>query len=229
MRDPGFPALADYVRRVGYVMSMGRPGASVALYIPSSSMWLNDRDSDTAFVATEQMLSERQIDFDIINQDALATDLQAGLGPTAGSFRTMSGNDYFTVIIPSAAILSQAELDRLKAFARGGGKVLFLGRTPSIISGKTIKDSRAATPTDFAFATVETSAQLPPTPTPPAQAPATPPGPQIVPAAIEAALNKVIPRRAVALDSPDTALKVNTLLQRRPSAHLAHSHLPGRR
>ncbi|MDP9050683.1 MAG: hypothetical protein M3O31_08165, partial [Acidobacteriota bacterium] len=34
MRDPGFPALADYVRRVGYVMSMGRPAASVALYIP---------------------------------------------------------------------------------------------------------------------------------------------------------------------------------------------------
>jgi hypothetical protein len=210
MRDPGFPALADYVRRIGYVMSMGRPAASVALYIPSSSMWLNDSASDTAFVATEQMLAERQIDFDIINQDALATDLQAGLGPTAGSLRTMSGNDYFTVIIPSAAILSQAELDRLKAFARGGGKVLFLGRTPSIISGKTIKDSRAATPTDFAFATVETSAQLPPTPTPPAQAPATPPGPQVVPAAIENALSKVIPRRAVTLDAPDTALKVNT-------------------
>ena len=210
MRDPGFPALADYVRRVGYVMSMGRPGASVALYLPSSSMWLNDRDADTAFVATEQMLSERQIDFDIINQDALATDLQAGLGPTAGSFRTMSGNDYFTVIIPSAAILSEAELDRLRTFAKGGGRVLFLGATPSIISGKTILDARAATPADFDFATVETSAQLPPTPTPPAQAPSSPPGPQIVPPAIEAALNKVIPRRAVTLDAPDTALKVNT-------------------
>jgi hypothetical protein len=210
MRDPAFPALADYVRRVGYVMSMGRPAASVALYIPSSSMWMNDRESDTAFVATEQMLSERQIDFDIINQDALATDLQAGLGPTAGSFTTMSGNDYFTVIIPSAAILSKAELDRLKAFARGGGKVLFLGRTPAIISGKTILDSHAATPADFAFGTVETSAQLPPTPTPPAQAPTAPPGPQIVPPAIETALNKVIPRRAVTLDARDTALKVNT-------------------
>jgi hypothetical protein len=210
MRDPGFPALADYVRRVGYVMSMGRPAASVALYLPSSSMWLNDRDSDTAFVSTERMLAERQIDFDIINQDALATELQAGLGPTAGSFETMSGNDYFAVIIPSAAILSQTELDRLKAFARGGGKVLFLGRTPSIVSGKTILDSRAATPADFSFATVETSAQLPPTPTPPAQAPATPPGPQVVPAAIETALNKVIPRRAVTLDAADPALKVNT-------------------
>src|ERR1019366_2951978 len=120
MRDPGFPALADYVRRIGYVMSMGRPAASVALYIPSSSMWLNDRDSDTAFVASEQMLSERQVDFDIINQDALATDLKVG----HGTLETMSGNQYRTVIIPSASILSQTELDRLKALASGGGKVL---------------------------------------------------------------------------------------------------------
>jgi hypothetical protein len=206
MRDPGFPALADYVRRVGYVMSMGRPAASVALYIPSSSMWLNDRDSDSAFVAAEQMLSERQIDFDIINQDALATDLKS----IPGGLESMSGNVYRTVIIPSASVLTQTELDHLKALAKGGGKVLFLGKTPSLISGKTILDSRTATPADFAFATVETSAQLPATPTPPAYAPTTPPGPQVVPPAIEAALNKVIQRRDVALDSPETALKVST-------------------
>ena len=53
-------------------MSMGRPAATVALYIPSSSMWLDDSASDTAFVSTERMLAERQIDFDIINIDALA-------------------------------------------------------------------------------------------------------------------------------------------------------------
>ncbi len=206
MRDPGFPALADYVRRVGYVLSMGRPAASVALYLPSSSMWLNDRDSDTAFVASEQMLSERQIDFDIINLDALATDLKAG----PGWLETMSGNRYRTVIVPSAAVISQAELDRLKTFAKGGGKVLFLGRTPALISQKTILDARAATAADFAWATVETSAQLPPTPTPPAQAPATPPGPQVVPAAIETALTKVVPAHDVALDQAATSLRVVT-------------------
>ena len=206
MQDPGWPALMDYVRRLSYVMSMGRPAASVALYIPSSSMWLNDRDSDTAFVSTERMLSERQIDFDIVNQDALATDLKAG----PGTLETMSGNQYRIVIIPSASILTQTELDRLKAFAKGGGKVLFLGRTPSLISGKTILDSRAATPDDFAFATIETEAQLPPTPTPPAQAPAAPPGPLLVPAPVEAALDLVVGPREIALESPDTALKVVT-------------------
>jgi hypothetical protein len=206
MRDPAWPALMDYVHRLSYVMSMGRPAAQVALYIPSSSMWMDDSAADTAFVSTERLLAERQIDFDIINIDALATDLKAG----PGYLETMSGNQYRTVVIPYADVLSQAELDRLKALVKGGGKVLFLGKTPSLISGKSIMNSRAATPADFAFATVETSAQLPTSPRVPAAAPATPPGPQVVPAAIETALNKVVGTHEVALDAPDTALKVMT-------------------
>ena len=206
MRDPAWPALMDYTRRLSYVMSMGGPAASIALYIPSSSMWLNDREADTAFVASEQMLAERQIDFDIINQDALSTELKAG----SGFLESMSGNRYRTVILPSASVLSQAELDRLRTLANGGGKVLFLGRTPALISDRTMLGARAATPEDFAWATVETSAQLPPTPTPPAQAPTAPPAPQVVPAAIETALGTVIGTREVALDGPDTGIKVVT-------------------
>jgi hypothetical protein len=206
MSDPGWPALMDHIRRLSYVMSMGRPAASVALYIPSSSMWLGDSASDAAFVSTERLLAERQIDFDIINLDALASDLKAG----PGTLETMSGNKYRVVILPSLVVISQAELDRLKVFAKGGGKVLFLGRTPSMISQKTIMDSRMTTPADFEWATVETSAQLPPTPTPPGAPPAAPPGPQLVPAAIETALNAVVGPRDVALDTPDTALKVMT-------------------
>ena len=221
MRDPGWPALMDYVHRLSYVMSMGRPAASVALYIPSSSMWLDDSAADTAFVATERLLAERQIDFDIINISALAEDLKAG----PGYLETMSGNQYRTVVIPYADILSQTELDRLKTLVKGGGKVLFLGKTPSLISQKSNMDARAVTPADFAWATVETTAQLPTSPTRgpasapatprgtpvlPAAAPLTPPAPQMVPAAIETALNKAIATREVALDAPDATLKVNT-------------------
>jgi hypothetical protein len=42
---------------------MGEPAVSVALFLPSSSMWLGDAASDTAFVSTERLLSEHQIDF----------------------------------------------------------------------------------------------------------------------------------------------------------------------
>ncbi len=205
MRDPGWPALMEYTRRLSYVLSMGRPAATVALYLPSSSMWLGDKDADTAFVATEQMLSEHQIDFDIVNDDAVATELKAG----TGTLETLSGNKYTTVIVPSASIVSRSAFDRLQSFAKDGGKVLFLGRTPSLISGKTILDAKTATPADFAWATVETSAQLPPTPTPPAQPPANPPVAQAVPVAILKAVAAVAPRN-VALDLHDPAMKVLT-------------------
>jgi hypothetical protein len=206
LRDPEFPALMDYVRRLSYVLSMGRPNASVALYIPSSSMWLNDKVADDTFVSTERMLSERQMDFDIVNDDALATDLKA----KPGAFETASGSEYRVVIVPAAMAISEGALGRLKEFANGNGKVLFLGNVPTLIYGRTILNARTATPADFAFATVETSAQMAPTPTPPMQPPASAPEPQVVPPAIEAALNKVVPTRPITLDAPDTALRVMT-------------------
>jgi hypothetical protein len=187
---------------MSYLMSMGRPAASVALYLPSSSMWMGDAAADAAFVSTERMLSERQIDFDIVNDDALAKDLVAG----HGTLETASGNRYGTVILPNVSLFSQAALNRLHAFVTGGGHVLFLGRTPSLISGRTILDARTATPADFAWAGF-VPGELPPTPTPPAQPPTSPPSAQVIPDAIARAINVAVPSPDVTLDHPDPALR----------------------
>ena len=203
MEDSAYPALLTYVQRVSYLMSMGRPAASVALYLPSSSMWMGDAAADTAFVSTERMLSELQIDFDIVNDDALAKDLTA----ERGTFETASGSHYQTVILPNVSLLSQAALNRLHSFASGGGHVLFLGRTPSLISGRTILDARTPTSADFSWAS-SVSGELPPTPTPPAQPPPTPPTAQAVPDAIAQAVRAVVPSPDVVLDKPDNALRV---------------------
>jgi len=202
MSQPGFPDLMQYVRRLSYLMSMGRPGASVGLYIPSSSMWLNDAAADRAFVSTERLLSEHQIDFDIVDENALATELIPG----KGTLETLSGNSYRTIILPGEALLSQAALDRLRAFAGTGGHVVFLDHTPSLIAGKTIRDARAATPADFSWATVETSGQLSATPTPPFAPPAAPPSPEVVPPAVLQAVLAAVPAPDLTLDTPDTAL-----------------------
>jgi hypothetical protein len=202
MEDPAYPALLSYVQRMSYLMSMGRPAASVALYLPSSSMWMGDAAADAAFVSTERMLSERQIVFDIVNDDALAKNLIAG----RGTLETASGNRYGTVILPNISLISQAALDRLHVFATGGGHVLFLGRTPSLISGRTILDARTSTVSDFTWASV-VSGELPPTPTPPAQPPASPPSAQVVPDAIVQAVNAAVPSPDVNMDRPDTALR----------------------
>src|SRR5690348_4186260 len=203
MGDPGFPDLVTYVRRMSYLMAMGRPDASVALYLPSSSMWLGDRDSDTQFVSTERLLSEHQIDFDIVSDDALARDLKAG----KGNFETLSGNRYRSVILPDPLVISSQAFARLKAFAQGGGKVLFIGGTPKWIAAQTIRDAKAATPSDFSWAKI-VDAQLPPTPTPPQFPPTAPLQPQVVPDAILTALHATVPEATVRLDSADPALKV---------------------
>lgn len=204
MKEAGYPALLEYVRRMSYLLSMGRPAASVALYLPSSAMWMGDEAADTAFVSTERMLSERQIDFDIVSEDAVAEDLKT----SKGVFETMSGNRYETVILPGESVISEAALDRLREFAKGGGEVLLLGRVPTMISGKTYLDSRTASPKDFAWAKVVTDAQLAETPTPPAQPPAEAPSPQMVPRSIEDALHSVVKHGDVELESPDTSLRV---------------------
>jgi len=203
MGELGFPELLTYVRRMSYLMAMGRPDATVALFLPSSSMWLGNDASDTAFVSTERMLSEHQIDFDIVDEDALAHDLKA----LKGSFETLSGNRYRTVILPAPLVISNEILTRLKAFAQGGGKVVFLGGAPKWIASRTIRDATAATPADFVWATV-VDAQLAHTPTPPAQPPMEPPAPQAVPSEVFAAVNGAVIAPAIRLDVPDTALRV---------------------
>jgi hypothetical protein len=203
MTDPGLPALMHYVQRLSYIMSMGRPTASVALYLPSSSLWLNDHAADTEFVSTERLLSEHQIDFDIVSEDALAKDLVLG----KGTLETMSGNRYRTVVVPGALLLSQAALERLHSFAVGGGRVLFLGRTPSRIAAKTILNSRVANAAEFSWATV-VPGELPPTPVPSDAPPALPPAPQVVPSAMLQAILAAIPKQGVTLDRPDTAWRV---------------------
>jgi hypothetical protein len=163
---------------------------------------LNDRAADTQFVSAERLLSEHQIDFDIVSEDALAKDLVA----RRGTFETMSGNRYRTVIVPSASLLSQTALDRLRTFAARGGHVLFLGRTPSLIAGQTILNARAPKPDEFSWASV-VPVELPPTPTPSDNPPAAPPTPQAVSPATLQAILSAIPEQDIQLDRPDTALR----------------------
>jgi hypothetical protein len=203
MGQIGFQDLLGYVRRMSYLMAMGRPDATVALLLPTSSLWLGNDASDTAFVSTERLLSEHQIDFDIVSEDALAHDLKA----LKGSFETRSGNRYRTVILPTPLVIAGDVLVRLKSFAQGGGKGVFLGGAPRWIASQTIRDARPSTSADFAWATV-VEAQLPSTPTPPAYPPTEPLQPQAVPSDILDAVTAAVIAPTVRLDGENTALKV---------------------
>ena len=152
---------------------------------------------------TERLLSEHQIDFDVVDEDALASGLKA----LPGAFETLSGNRYRTLILPAPLVLSSAALARLKTFANSGGKVVIIGGVPQWIADRNFRDARAATEGDFSWAMV-VDAGLPATPTPPLAPPASQPEPQAVPRKVLAAVDSAVIAPTLKMDAPDAALRV---------------------
>jgi hypothetical protein len=72
--------------------------------------------------------------------------------------RSLSGNEYRTILVPAADVISKAALTRLRAFARSGGRVVFLGRTPSLVIETSFL--KAGPAGDFSWAVVEPAMEL---------------------------------------------------------------------
>lgn len=202
MQDPGYPDLMRYTSRLSYLMSMGRPTANVALLLPTASLWMNDAVADNTFVSAERLLSESQVDFDIVDEDAVASILPM----SSGTMRSLSGNAYRTILVPHASLLSEAIVSRLRHFAESGGKVLFLGDLPGQISTKSYLDARAASPEDFRWAQVA-HGELSVTPTPPGFPPTSTPTPLEVSPEIQRQVRESVSNAGLTLAHPDSSLR----------------------
>jgi hypothetical protein len=175
---PQAAMLAWYANRASYLMAIGRPAAQVALYHPANSMWLGDEEADRSTTRLGKQLLEHQIDFDYFDEQSLSDIATL----ENGAFRNLSGQVYRAVVVPSSTVISRTGLDRLKAFAAAGGKVLFIGVAPTIVVERTFLQAKDRP--DLTFATLIE------------------PGGNIT-ASVVAAL----PKPDVALDSPCPALK----------------------
>ena len=140
LADANFPAVAAYIHRACYLLSQGRPTAQIAVYQPTMSMWLGDNEADKSTMAIAQQLLERQRDFDFVDDRSVGSVLRL----EGAQLKNLSGQGYRTVIVPSATAMSKAALDRLQAFAAAGGRVIFLGREPSLIVERAFLDAKAA-------------------------------------------------------------------------------------
>jgi hypothetical protein len=143
-----------YVSRAEHLLAIGRPAAQVALFHPTDSMWLGDEESDSVTVKLVTQLMEKQIDFDHIDSDGLAT--VCTLDKTG--LKNLSGQTYHAVIVPSSTVIQKNVLERLRVFAAAGGKVIFVGRTPTMVVDKSFLHATAAP--DLSFATLEPSPEI---------------------------------------------------------------------
>jgi hypothetical protein len=157
---PQAPMLAWYTNRAGYLMAIGRPAAQVALYHPGNSIWLGGEDAMEADRSTTKLgwqLLEHQVDWDYFDDQSLS----AVATLEGGGFKNLSGQSYKAVILPSMTVITRASLDRLHAFATQGGKVIFVGKTPTLVVDKTFLDAKDVP--DLSFATlVEKSGDITP-------------------------------------------------------------------
>ncbi len=101
-----------------------------------------------------QHLLEKQRDFDYVDENALASAMTL----EKGAFINLSGQAYSAVIIPSAMVISEQALNRLRSFASTGGKVIVMGDKPSLVVDQSFRDATDAE--DFNWAIHEPSGEL---------------------------------------------------------------------
>jgi hypothetical protein len=123
MADPSFPSLMAYANRASYLLSLGRPAARIAVYFPTTSLWLGHNAAEKSTFEIAQVLLENQHDFDFIDDYSLSHFE----GVEKGQIKNKSGQVYTTVIVPDVITVSKTVMDRLKIFVKNGGKVIFTG------------------------------------------------------------------------------------------------------
>jgi len=154
MADPGFPGMMASVNRACYVMSQGRSDARIAMYFPSLSFWYGDYKPNKIMWTLTQQLMEKQRDFDFVDDEAVAEIMKL----KDGSFTNLSGQSYQAVILPSVSAISRSALERLQAFAQGGGKVVIIGDEPKLVVDKSFMAALA--PKDLSWAVKEKNIEL---------------------------------------------------------------------
>jgi hypothetical protein len=155
--QPQAAMLAWYANRAGYLTAIGRPAAQVALYFPSSSLWMGDQEADRSTTKLGWQLLEHQVDWDYFDDQSLTSVATL----EGGTFKNLSGQVYRAIVIPSMSVIPQATLTRLQAFVKSGGKVVFVGKTPKLLVDRTFLDAKDVP--DVSFATlIEPSGDITP-------------------------------------------------------------------
>jgi hypothetical protein len=133
-----FPPVAQYLNRATYLLSQGRPAAQIGVYFPTRSMWYGDNESNTSVTDIARQLTETQHDFDFVDEQALSKELTVN----NGALQNLSGQSYKTIVIASISTISVASLVKLKELVSEGGKVIFSGILPSLVTDKTFLNAR---------------------------------------------------------------------------------------
>lgn len=141
-----YPYIEDHYARVNTAMTRGKPVVKIGVIHPIESYWLIYADAqssiglredlDDNFARITQWLLFTQNDFDYICESTLPQLYKDGeKGFTVGEMT------YETIIVPPMKTIRSTTLERLEAFVKRGGKLIFAGEVPSLVDAE--KSDRA--------------------------------------------------------------------------------------
>jgi hypothetical protein len=93
-------------------------------------------------------LYEHQVEWDYFDEQSLSSVATI----EDGGFKDLSGQVFRAIVVPSTTVITRTGLERFRAFVKAGGKVIFVGKTPTLVVDKTFKDAKDKP--DLSFATL---------------------------------------------------------------------------
>ena len=115
------PSFFRYVDRMCEVLSVGRPGAEIALFFDVRGLWAGGADAEMAVqghYATARVLDRLNCDYDFVNDEGIAT-----ASVTEKGRLRVGAMEYAAVVLPTSKWMSDAARTKLEQFKRAGGTV----------------------------------------------------------------------------------------------------------
>jgi len=122
------PDITAYLQRVSFLLRQGRPSNDVAIYLPTDDAWasftlgnvsLNQTMSKLLHPGLIPQVLDAGYNFDFIDDRAIA----------------YAGVTHPVLILPNVERIPLSTYEKLEEYARRGGIVLAVGRTPSLAPG----------------------------------------------------------------------------------------------
>ncbi|MBO5222600.1 MAG: hypothetical protein J6C26_09840 [Clostridia bacterium] len=127
----------DHFARVASAMTRGTPDVKVAVIHPVESYWLHwgpeeqtaaiRNQLDSNFLNLTEWLLFGSIDFDFISESLLPDQCK-----NPGAPLSVGKMNYNVVIVPECETIRSSTLERLEAFRQAGGRLIFLGKQPTL-------------------------------------------------------------------------------------------------
>jgi hypothetical protein len=136
-----YACVEDHFARVNTALTRGKPMVRVGVIHPIESYWLHfgpgqqtedvRKQLDNTFSNVTRWLLEGNIDFDFISESLLPEQCACGGAPLRVGHMA-----YDAIVVPGCETLRGTTLDRLEAFRKAGGRLIFLGNAPKYEDAK---------------------------------------------------------------------------------------------